>query len=185
MSSEDRIAELERKLLYLTDRQEILDCLVRNARGNDRFDAALTTTTYHPDGVHQLGQSFIPGPEYGDHANHAHAVMCDACLHNVTMQSCDIDGDTAHAESYSLGLFLMPGGERAQMLAGRYVDRLERRGGEWRIVVRRVTVEVAMDGQAMLPNGKPLPGSGYLKGSRGPEDLSYHRPLTLEGGEVW
>ena len=38
MSSDDRLAQLERKIQHLTDRQEILDCIVRNSRGNDRFD---------------------------------------------------------------------------------------------------------------------------------------------------
>ena len=125
MSSEDRLAELERKLQYLTDRQEILDCVIRNSRGNDRFDAELVTSTYHADGWHELGHSRISGPEYGDHANHAHAAICEVNLHNVTMQSCEIDGDVAHAESYVIGLFAYKGVETSLMLAGRYLDRLE------------------------------------------------------------
>jgi hypothetical protein len=71
------------------------------------------------------------------------------------------------------------------MLGGRYIDRLEKRDGEWRIVVRRATVEVAMEGKAVLPNGKSPPGSGYLMGDRDRSDLSYARPLTLEGGKRW
>ena len=54
MSSEHRLAELERKVQYLTDRQEIYDCLVRTSRGNDRFDEALIVGSYHPDGLHEL-----------------------------------------------------------------------------------------------------------------------------------
>lgn len=185
MSSEDRLARLERKVQYLTDRQEILDCVTRNSRGNDRFDAELIASTYHPDGWHELGHSRIPGPGYGDHANHAHAALCEVNLHNVTMQSCEIDGDVAHAESYVIGLFADKGVETSRMLAGRYIDRLERRNGEWRIALRRATVEVVMEGKAMMPNGQTPPGSGYLKGSRDRSDPSYHRPLTSEGGERW
>jgi hypothetical protein len=185
MTSDERLAELERKLQYLTDRQAILDCVIRNSRGNDRFDAALVTSTYHPDGIHELGSTTIPGPAYGDHANHAHAALCDVNLHNVTMQSCEIDGDVAHAESYVIGLFADKGGQTSRMLAGRYIDRLEKRGGEWRIVVRRATVEVVMEGKALMPNGKSPPGSGYLKGSRDRSDPSYQRPLNTDGGERW
>lgn len=36
MTNDDRLAALERKLQYLTDRQEILDCIVTTSRGNDR-----------------------------------------------------------------------------------------------------------------------------------------------------
>ena len=39
------------------DRQAIFDCIKRNSRGNDRFDVELITSSYHPDGIHELGQS--------------------------------------------------------------------------------------------------------------------------------
>ncbi len=41
MSDRDRIAELEKKLQYLIDRQEIYDCITSTSRGNDRFDKEL------------------------------------------------------------------------------------------------------------------------------------------------
>ena len=106
-------------------------------------------------------------------------------MHAVTMHSCDIDGDVAHAESYVIGLFADKGAATSRMLAGRYLDRLEKRDGEWKIVLRRTTVEVVMEGQARLPNGQTPPGTGYMKGSLDRSDPSYDRPLTTEGGERW
>lgn len=185
MMSEERFAELERKLQYLIDRQEVLDCIVRNSCGNDRFDEARTSGSYHSDGIHELGHTKIPGSLYGAHANHAHAAICEVNLHNVTMHSCEIDGDVAHAESYVIGLFLDKGCQTSRILAGRYIDRLEKREGQWRIVLRRATVEIPLQGKAELPSRKPVHGSGYLKGSRDRSDPSYERPLTLEGGERW
>lgn len=185
MPDTDRLAELERKLQYLVDRQEILDCVTRNARGNDRFDAEMIAGTYHADGLHELGGNTISGPAYGEHANQAHAALCEVNLHNVTMQTCEIDGDVAHAESYVIGLFADWGGETSRMLAGRYIDRLEKRDGEWRIVLRRATMEVVMEGKALMPNGQSPAGSGYLKGNRDRSDPSYQRPLTRGGGERW
>jgi hypothetical protein len=35
---EELLARLERQVRYLNDRQEILDCVARHARGHDRFD---------------------------------------------------------------------------------------------------------------------------------------------------
>lgn len=183
--SEDRLAQLEKQLQYLLDRQAILDCVTRNSRGNDRFDAELVTSSYHADAFHELGHRRIPGPEYGDHANHAHAEICEISLHNVTMQSCDIDGDVAHAESYVIGLFADKGAEMSRVLAGRYIDRLEKRDGEWRIALRRATMEVVMEGKAITPAGTNPIGSGYLKGNRDRTDPSYQRPLTSEGGDRW
>lgn len=185
MIGEERLAELERKVQYLTDRQQILDCIVRNACGNDRFDAERVSGTYHPDGMHEIGSSAIPGPKYGEHANHAHGAMCEQNQHHVTMHACDIDGDTAHAESYVIGLFLDKGRETSRILSGRYIDRLEKRNGEWKIVVRRATVEVIVEGTAKMINLPQFRERGYLKGSRDKNDLAYARPLGLDGGERW
>ena len=106
MSGSERLAKLELKIQHLTDREEILDCIVRNSRGNDRFDAELVASSYHADGLHEIGRNILPGRQYGEHANHAHGAMCEQNLHHVTMHSVQIDGDVAHAESYVIGLFL-------------------------------------------------------------------------------
>jgi hypothetical protein len=185
MNTEDRLAALEARMQELVDRQAIFDCIKRNSRGNDRFDVDAVTSSYHSDGLHELGEKQISGREYGEHANHAHRALFDANLHNVTMHMCEIEGDIAHAESYSLGVFLDKGAETGRMLAGRYLDRLEKRDGEWRIVLRRATVEIAIEGKAALPTGKTLPGSSYLRGSRDRSDPSYARPLTTDDGERW
>src|SRR4051794_30355073 len=185
MTTEARFAALEAKMQEFADRQAIFDCIKRNSRGNDRFDIDLVTSSYHDDAVHELGEKQISGREYGEHANRSHGALFDANLHNVTMHMCEIDGDVAHAESYSLGIFLDKGAETGRMLAGRYIDRLEKRDGEWRIVLRRATVEVAIEGKATLPTGKTLPGSRYLRGSRDRDDPSYARPLTIDSGARW
>lgn len=185
MNTEERLAALERQMQDMQDRQAILDCIRRNSRGNDRFDSELITGSYHPDGIHELGQKQISGREYGEHANSTHGALFDRTLHNVTMHLCEIDGDTAHAESYNIGLFMDKGSDSARVLAGRYLDRLEKRDGDWRIVLRRATVEFALEGQARLPLGAPLPGSAYLRGSQDRDDPSYDRPLRPGNGERW
>ena len=185
MSDSARLAALEAQVAELMDRQAIFDCIRRSSRGNDRFDIELISASYHDDGLHELGHNLISGQAYGEHANHAHSASSLANLHNVTLHLCEIDGDVAHTESYVIGLFLDMSGLTSRMLAGRYIDRLERRDGEWKIALRRATVEVALEGSAILSYGQTLPGSGYLKGSRDHSDPTYSRPLTTEGGERW
>ena len=185
MTTEDRLAALEAKLQDMMDRQAILDCIRRNSRGNDRFDVDLVTSSYHDDGVHELGQKQISGREYGEHANHSHAALFDVNLHHVTMHTCEIDGDVAHAESYNIGIFMDKGSETGRILSGRYLDRLEKRDGQWGITLRRATVEIAVEGKATLPNGAALPGSNYLKGDRDRSDPSYERPLSTTSGGRW
>ncbi|CAN7658498.1 nuclear transport factor 2 family protein [Phenylobacterium sp. LjRoot225] len=180
MTVEERLDELERELRYMKDRQAILDCIARNARGCDRHDAELLASSYHPDGFDEHGFAVNEGPRYPEWANAAHNAMSQQSLHNITTHSCEIDGDVAHAETYSVGLFLDPDGKTARMLAGRYADRLERREGEWRIALRRTTVDILLVGEAAFLTSEAFAQFGYLKGMRDKRDVSYQRPLTLE-----
>jgi hypothetical protein len=183
MDIEADIKQLRAAVEYMKDRQDILDCIIRNSSGNDRFDVERVNSSYHSDALHELGCDTIPGAEYGEHANHAHGAMCDQNMHHITMHSCHIEGQVAHAESYVIALFLDKGADTSRILSGRYIDRLEKREGEWRIVVRRATVEVVLEGSAKMMEA--IRQGGYIKGSRGKNDLAYAHPLGLDGGERW
>ena len=75
---------------------------------------------------------------------------------------------------------LSPDGGTATLLNGRYIDRLERRDGEWRIALRRSTAEVVLTGDASMLQSQFFREQHYPKGVRDRGDLSYERPLTLE-----
>lgn len=175
-----RLDQLEKQLKYLQDRQAILDCIARNARGCDRHDVDMLASTYHDDGIDEHGAAFtMPGSEYPDWANAVHAQGSIQNLHNVTTHHCEIDGDLAHAESYVIGLFFNADGKTGRLLCGRYVDKLERRDGEWKIVLRRCTVEVGMTADAAFMNASYFRDMGFLKGLRNKNDVWYQRPLSL------
>ena len=92
----------------------------------------------------------------------------------MTNTSVDVNGDCAHAESYYLCVLRRDDKGRLLANGGRYVDRLERRDGEWRIA-RRVVVmewEGTMEGGAprFALNGEPR---------RDRDDVSYERPLEV------
>jgi hypothetical protein len=178
-----RVESLERgeaRVRYLEDRAAILDCVARHARGCDRFDVELLASAYHEDGVDEHGFAINPGPKYPEWANAQHTRGSQQNMHHITTHTCDIDGDVAHAESYVIGLFLNPDGKTARLLTGRYVDRLERRGGEWRIALRRSTVDVALVGDATFLSSQYFIDMGFVKGMRDRRDVSYQRPLTLD-----
>ncbi len=179
MSNDARIERLEKRLAYLEDRTAILDCIARNARGCDRQDSEMLGASYHIDGIDEHGFHINPGPDYPAWANAAHSAM--------SPHLCEIHFDEAYAESYVIGLFLNLDGASSNMFAGRYADRLEKRDGEWRIAVRRSTVEVVMSGDASLLNSDAFNDRGYLKGMRDQRDVSYQRPLTLDetAGDRW
>jgi hypothetical protein len=85
----------------------------------------------------------------------------------------------AHAETYWLYNGLNRDGTN-WIAGGRYVDRLERRGGEWKVAFRCTLLEWS----GMIPRANvPLfenVTDAHLNGvsARSKEDASYRRPLT-------
>ncbi len=147
---------------YLMDRTEILDCISRHARGCDRHDIDLITSAYHDDGVDEHGHAINAGPKYGEWANATHAETSAVHTHNITTHTCEIDGDTAHADSYVIVVLIGSDGKTAQFITGRYIDRLERRDGQWRIAVRRSTVEGMFIADAGCCNRRSSPTRATL-----------------------
>jgi hypothetical protein len=173
--------QLRRDVQYLKDRTEILDCIARHARGHDRHDAELITSAYHENGVDEHGYAVNPGPQYAEWANAQHAASSTSHLHNVTTHLCEIDGDIANCESYTMVVLVAPDAKTATIMNGRYLDRLERRDGTWRIAVRRSTVDAVITGDASMLGHPFFEQQGYPRGTRDRDDPSYQRPITLDG----
>jgi len=170
----DKLARLER----LLDRQDVLDCLTRFSRGMDRFDRDLFLSAFHADAVIAAGE-FVGGPEpLYDWASDLHEKGQVATNHNLLNVTCEIDGDTAHAETYYL--FVGRNRDGTNWIAGgRYIDRLERRGGAWKIALRCNAIEWSGMVPTMDIPFANVPGM-ELNGiaARSTEDISYRRPLT-------
>jgi len=180
MTEDAVLQKLQKDVQYLLDRTEILDCIARHARGCDRHDVDLISSAYHHDGVDEHGIAINIGPEYGQWANTTHAGSSRVHTHNITTHTCEIDGDTAHAESYVVVVLIGVDGKSAQFITGRYIDRLERRDEQWRIAVRRSTVEGMFLADARVLQSSFFTDKGYLVGTRDRSDLSYERPLSID-----
>jgi hypothetical protein len=157
-------------------RQAILDCLARICRGADRFDRELFVGRFHPDGLIEAGGTAAPPGDVYDRRL-AHQASQASCLHSLSTHSCEIAGDEAHAETYYTYTGRSLDGVN-WAAAGRYLDRLERRDGVWKIAFRLIFVEWSgrlednpiprFEAPAVAPNGAP---------SRDRSDPSYRRPL--------
>lgn len=171
-------SERAARLDLLLDRQDILDCLTRFSRGMDRFDRDVFLSAFHQDAVVAAGD-FVGGPtDLFDWAMAVHERGQVATLHNLLNHTCEIDGDTAHTETYYL--FAARNRDDTNWIAGgRYLDRLHRRDGGWRIAVRTNVIEWS----GMVPT-MPLPFAevpdidGNGTPSRSKADPSYLRPLV-------
>lgn len=176
----DVLEQLQREVTYLKDRLAIADCIHRHARGHDRFDTEMLTEAYHRDGIDEHGAAVNPGPEYASWANAIHAAGSQLTLHNITTHTCEIDGDSAHAESYVLVGLLNPDGVSVRLINGRYVDRLEKRDGSWKIALRRCTVDLLLSADASILHAPQFKQGAFIKGRRDTDDISYRRPLELD-----
>lgn len=177
---EASLDQLRREVEFLLDRRAIEDLVHAQARGHDRFDVELLRAAYHEDGVDEHGSAAVnSGRDYADWANAIHAGGSQICLHNITTHNCEITGDTAHVESYVLVGLLNPDGETVRFINGRYIDRMEKRDGAWRIALRRCTVDLLIAGDASLLTLPQFKQSGFIKGARDRSDVSYGRPLEL------
>jgi hypothetical protein len=180
MADENGLEELRRDVRYLKDRVAILDCIARHARGHDRHDVELLTDAYHEDGIDEHGHAINPGPQYAAWANAIHSAGASLHTHNITTHLCEIDGDVAHCESYVIVGLLNKDGKSSRLISGRYIDRIERRNGQWRIALRRSTVDMLIAGDASILQAPVFKQQGYTKGLADKRDVSYQRPLSLD-----
>ena len=171
-------AERLKKLDALLDKQEIMECLTRFSRGMDRFDRELYLSAFHADADMAAGPYVGDVPGCYDWAMPMHEAGQVLTHHSLLNNTTEIDGDVAHSETYYL-FVARNRDESLWMAGGRYLDRFERRGGEWKIAFRTNIIEWGCVPPAMpLPFGD-VPGIG-LNGvsSRSKDDPSYRRPLV-------
>jgi len=170
----DRDARIDAML----DREAIRDALSRFSRGMDRFDREAYLSAFHDDAEMAAGPFVGSARDCWDWAVPMHdegQLLTHHSLLNITI---DLDGDTAHTETYYM--FVARNRDETVVLAGgRYVDRFEKRNGDWRIALRTNIIE-----WATMPPAIPPPFSEVadiaLNGvsSRSKDDPSYLRPLV-------
>ena len=162
----------------LIDRQDIRECLTRFSRGMDRFDRDCFLSAFHPDAVMAAGPFVGSAPDCYEWARGLHDEGQLATHHNLLNMTIDIQGDVAHSECYYI--FIARNRDESQWIAGgRYIDRLEKRDGAWKIALRTNAIEWS----GLLPT-LPLP-FGDVPGigdngvpQRNTDDPSYFRPLV-------
>lgn len=166
------------RIADMLDKQDIRECLTRFSRGMDRLDRAIFLSAFWPDGTVAAGP-FVGSPaECWDWASAMHRAAQSATQHDLLNTTIEIDGEIAHCETCYL--FAARNTDESVWLAGgRYVDRLEKRGDEWKIALRTNAIE-----WSVAPPELPLPfgdvpdilANGPI--ARDESDVSYRRPLT-------
>ncbi len=162
----------------LLDRMAIQDCVIRYSRGLDRHDDEMLATVYHPEALDHHGRFTGTREEFIPWVQGLHAQNWTCHMHFVTNHTVEIEGDTAHSETYVFFTLNRKDGSGVDLGGGRYLDRLERRDGAWRIAAR----EVIIDWTCLAPS--PVRDDqdevdAFPTGTWDRTDLSYRRPLTV------
>lgn len=163
-------------LQTLLDKEAIRDVSLRYTRGIDRHDAHLMRSAYHPDAKDDHGAFIGSGAAFVDYANRVHEENWVCHQHYVTNQVIDLDGDTAHCESYFMAVLKRPDG-MCDMVGGRYIDRIDRRAGIWAVADRICMIEWNAEAG---PGDAAFDPSIFISGTWDRSDPSYRRPLRVD-----
>jgi hypothetical protein len=122
----------------VSDRDEIVDVLVRYATGIDQRDWALFRTCFTDDCALDYGDigTWHSADAVTQFMAKSHS---GPSVHRLTNFVVTVDGDTAEARTYVDAVVLGPGGWGGAHTIGIYDDRLTRTSAGWRIASRRFT----------------------------------------------
>lgn len=166
---------MDEELRRFLDEEAVKKVHVRYCRGIDRMDFDLIRSCYHPDAIDDHGE-FVGGIDEFIEYGKANLPTFLSTNHFICNQFVEVQGDVAFAEHYGIAYHRMPAGEdgleKDWIATIRYIDRFERRNGEWRIAHRRSLVDsdrIDPVLESLIPRGGPM------SGVRDRSDPSYER----------
>jgi hypothetical protein len=157
----------------LLDKQAIHEVLMRYCRGVDRLDEALIRSCYHQGAWDEHGPFQGDAWEFASYCVRELGAAFTITQHHIANELVELDGDRASCESYFTAYHRneKDGQVKLLVVGGRYLDRFERRSGEWKIA-RRVTV---LDWARVDPLEREWRGAAaYARGGRGALDPLAH-----------
>lgn len=125
----------------IADRLAIQDILHCHSRGLDRQDSTLLQACYWPDAEVDYGAYKGPARQFVElvlPALQATYELTRHCLVNTTIV---VQDELARSESYVNAAHLSLDAQEEMSFAGRYLDRLEKRQGQWKIIHRLVVMD--------------------------------------------
>lgn len=156
----------------LVDKEAIRACLYRYCRGIDRADEALLLSVYWPDAQDRHGA--YQGTATGFVAQALPRLKAGGRgVHQINNCLIELHGALAAVESSFFALQTPAATpELATMLCGRYLDRFEKRAGDWRIADRTVVYDWIEERTRpeLAQHDRLLFGRRQPTGGRAPDD---------------
>jgi hypothetical protein len=150
---------------------QIKDLHINFCRANDRRDEELMRSCFHPDAVIELHEKLTVDAFCA--LGRSVLSRFTGTWHSTSNQIVEVDGDMAWGEHYTTSSHRIAadaeGPERDFIAFGRYIDRAEKRNGEWRFARRTMILDYTRT-DSVSPSA---PAFGTQRGARDRSDLSY------------
>jgi hypothetical protein len=150
----------------------------RYARGIDRLDRSLIESAYWPDAIDNHPGFSGSRDDFIDYALECLASRWDRTMHILGQSLVEFFGSKAGAETYFTAYHFKRSDEqeRCEIWAGRYVDQLVQRAGDWRILHRNVIIDWNTTDTIHERRSKKI-----LVGCRSRDDRSYSGCASVTG----
>ncbi len=150
-------------------RTAIEDALRSYCRGIDRLHAPSIASAFHPGAaLIDYGAQPLTIEQFVEHAVASLGRKFAATQHRISNISIERDGDRALVETYVLAYHveIADDARRLHTFNGRYIDRFEQRGGQWRIEQRTLR----NDWSTVEPMAASMSGTWVASGRGGSPD---------------
>jgi hypothetical protein len=173
---------VDERLQEMLDHYEITKTLRDYCRGCDRCDEPLMGSVYLEDSWDDHGSVKASGAEFTRIMIGDILARTETLSHLLGQSEVTVNGDEAGAETYFIAGMKNSSGDGERMcnlLGGRFVDRLRREEGRWRIEHRTVL----RDWSVSIPVHEDWTDTASLReGQRSGEDVSFAVLGTQHGG---
>jgi hypothetical protein len=178
---------MDSRLQDVIDHHEIRQLLATYCHGCDRGDEVEMAGTYASDSWDDHGSRKMEGRRFSIETVEESLRTTSLVSHLLGQSLIRVDGDNAGAETYFIATLLYPaeggeGGETIGQLGGRYVDKLVREDGKWRIKDRVCVREWS---HSHPVTGDWLANAGFAPQHRGQADASYAALGLTHSGNPW
>lgn len=124
------------------DKFALHELVLRYCRAIDRRDYGLVRSLYHHDAIDDHGRLFRGTAQQFVEWLPSILARYEATVHSISNALFAVEGDFAEGEIYTVAYHRThPPEQREVIIGGRYLDRYERRDGEWRFLRRGLALD--------------------------------------------
>lgn len=133
------LSNVTSRLSALESKDQISDAILRLCRGVDRCDVQLICSCYHDGAYEEHGYFNGDAKEFAELLATTKSETVEFMGHYISNILIELKSDNAaRCESCFIAYQKAKDATDAQIVAGRYLDKFEKRAGEWKITERKV-----------------------------------------------